>query len=153
MLLRLPEETTESFAIINNQSWVRYFHWNRGWISSSLVSLSRPLPSLICICNKPSQTRCSPLIGKQTKKHAFRLSPEPPQMCAHMRKKASMLALNEQQMTGCNLQPPPPPPVWARNKKALITTISLLTLSARIQWVFFSLRLSPEPRLLLGDGN
>lgn len=30
MLLRLPEETTESFAIINNRQWVRYFHWNRG---------------------------------------------------------------------------------------------------------------------------
>lgn len=38
MLLRLPESTTESFAIINNQPWVRWFHWSEAQVDSLVFS-------------------------------------------------------------------------------------------------------------------
>lgn len=37
MPLWLPESTTDSFAIINSQPWVRCFHWSRAQVPSFLV--------------------------------------------------------------------------------------------------------------------
>lgn len=78
MLLRLPERTTESFAIINNQPWVRYFHWSRA--QDSLFLFFRFFPLQLSFMVHTHATRPHTISYRQTciqtpfllpRKHAF----------------------------------------------------------------------------------
>lgn len=123
----LPDRTTESFAIINNQPWVRYFHWSEAQVSIFFFFFPLlHLPSSTYTCNKTTYS----VSWRQACKHSDSFAFVSPSLThTHTRKHACSHITSSRWLDNLHQ-------FNLAKKQPLVTTILLLTLLARIQWVF-----------------